>query len=140
MSPLRDQSLILPLSLSRTVLLKLCLVHEVLEYKTVLTMLWVEIWVQEPKSTPACRNQVEVYPTQATVYFFCPCRNVKWPMSCRKSLGAWKGSRTVFAKASKICKSACAQVRAKWLLCANPDAIQLLIQVPRAGVREKAVL
>lgn len=44
-----------------------------------------------------------------------------------ENLGPWKGSSTVFAKASKVCKSACAQGRAIWLHCTKLDAIQLLI-------------
>lgn len=44
-----------------------------------------------------------------------------------ENMGPWKGSSTVFAKTSKICKSACAQVRAIWLHCIKIDVIQLLI-------------
>lgn len=49
-----------------------------------------------------------------------------------ENLGPWKGSSTLFTKASKICKSACAWVRAMWLSCIKRDVIQLLVQVPGA--------
>lgn len=57
-----------------------------------------------------------------------------------ENLGPWKGSDILFIKASKISKSDYNQVRSLGLHCMKPCVIQLLTGVPRASVKENAVL